>query len=419
MQKKNFLPPLCLFFIFSLTIEASDKKERIKEELKAVIRLEDRQKEALIKKVLAQEREYSPEEKKMLSEALKIGNDQRKIHALGALLSLRDSKNGWVVLDSARDKALGIELLFLSASFNFMEIFNALFLRGQGKKPLIDLFARDKFGHSPLICAALNNHVEIMKKLLNEKNGPPLPFRLKKKANDRDEIPLFFSLIERGAEKSIDYLLSLMKKKNDGLPLLDARDPWGDTPLMKAAQRGHFSIVKKLMQILEQKKALKKALQERNNREDTPLMCAIKGYKEGAVVELILSKEGVDPNARDILGRTPIMVAARWGQLAHVKSLLAYNNGEGVDLLFVNKWGQDALGEAEEGGNKAIEALLLQRLKKEGKYTLRYRIQRDFRRSPGHWILPILFLFTGFLFSFFSRGSSNPRKEEEEEDSLP
>ena len=87
----------------------------------------------------------------------------------------------------------------------------------------------------------------------------------------------------------------------------------------------------------------------------TPLWWAAENGHE-AVVKLLLAKDGVDPDSKDSFGRTPLSWAAANGHEAVVKLLLAK---DGVDPDSKDSFGQTPLSWAAENGHEAVVKLLL------------------------------------------------------------
>ena len=74
------------------------------------------------------------------------------------------------------------------------------------------------------------------------------------------------------------------------------------------------------------------------------------------MVKLLLAKDGVDPDSKDVWGRTPLSCAAERGHEAVVKLLLAE---DGVDPDSKDSiWGRTPLSYAAAGGHEAVVKLL-------------------------------------------------------------
>jgi ankyrin repeat protein len=105
---------------------------------------------------------------------------------------------------------------------------------------------------------------------------------------------------------------------------------YGQTPLSRAAEKGHEAVVKQLLA----KNAANPDSKDHDGR--TPLSWAaakeqlswMTNAKHEAVVELLLANNCVDMNTKDTGGRTPLSWAAGEGHYARVKLLLAK---DGID----------------------------------------------------------------------------------------
>ena len=71
------------------------------------------------------------------------------------------------------------------------------------------------------------------------------------------------------------------------------------TPLSWAAENGHVATV----EVLLAKDGVDPDSKDLYGR--TPLLCAA-NYGHAAVVEVLLAKDGVDPNSKDVDGWTPV-----------------------------------------------------------------------------------------------------------------
>ena len=156
---------------------------------------------------------------------------------------------------------------------------------------------------------------------------------------------------------------------------VDTADPSGNTLLMIAARKGHFDLVKFLLDAkarvrarngygesaimaaalhghLEVVKVLQAYGSEINHSGWTPLhYAAWGGYND--VCSFLLEK-GAEINARSANGSSPIMMAARQGNLETARLLLV----KGADLSLSNDSGETALSWAVKSGDTALAELL-------------------------------------------------------------
>lgn len=124
---------------------------------------------------------------------------------------------------------------------------------------------------------------------------------------------------------------------------VNARNQFGESPLMMASIRGHRTIVEYLIQ----------QGADLNPPSWTPLMfAAVKGHVE--IVELLLAR-GANVNAASENGTTALMLAAREGSLDTVLALI--ERGAAVNLR--NLAGATALGMALEGKRQDVASILL------------------------------------------------------------
>jgi ankyrin repeat domain-containing protein 50 len=131
---------------------------------------------------------------------------------------------------------------------------------------------------------------------------------------------------------------------------VNERDQEGRTPLSWAAEGGHQTVVKLL---LETGKA---DVDSRDHNGRTPLSMAAEGGHQ-TVIKLLLEtgRANVDPKGNN--GRTPLSMAAERGHQTVVKLLLETSKAD-VDSKDHN--GRTPLSLAAEGGHEAVVKLLLQ-----------------------------------------------------------
>ena len=154
---------------------------------------------------------------------------------------------------------------------------------------------------------------------------------------------------------------------------VNATDNWGYTPLLLASRYGHKEIVAMLVEkgadVNTEVQAQMTAL----------LWATIAGHKD--VVEILLQQPGIQVNAADMWGRTPLVNASTMGYTEIVRMLLeagadirdtlimSSGNGhieivkmllkEGADVNETDEDGMTALMMASEWGHKYVVKILL------------------------------------------------------------
>ena len=147
--------------------------------------------------------------------------------------------------------------------------------------------------------------------------------------------PLLYTAARAGFGATVDVLLAT--KVN-----VDARNRFGDTPLMAAALEGRLDIAKKL-------RARGAAI---DFKGWTPLSYAATGGHDNVVAWLL--DQGANVNAESANGTTPLMMAVREGRGSTVELLVK----RGADVNHRNENGVSALDWAKRGNERAMEELL-------------------------------------------------------------
>lgn len=159
--------------------------------------------------------------------------------------------------------------------------------------------------------------------------------------DQRDNFLALYAAARRG---DADALASLVDEIGD----IDTRFTNGYTPLMWAARVGH-TVAASLL-IGNQPGAKVDAV----NEFCATALCEAVDNGNTEVAKLLVTS-GANPNAQDIRGNTPMMLAARGGHVEAMRSLLE----AGPDLEVQNGQGQTALMWAVVGGTvKAVRLLL-------------------------------------------------------------
>jgi uncharacterized protein len=135
--------------------------------------------------------------------------------------------------------------------------------------------------------------------------------------------------------------------------LVNAKDEFGSTALMLAAEEGHVKVIRCLLD----KGA---AINERCDMSGaTALWFSCSGDGEDARTVRLLLERGADPTIADHLCRTPLMGASNWGHLKVLRMLLSHPTAAAT-INCPNGKGETALWLACERGREAVLRALLE-----------------------------------------------------------
>jgi N-acyl-D-amino-acid deacylase len=218
-----------------------------------------------------------------------------------------------------------------------------------------------KQGRTALMVAAMSgNALPLVKYLLDhgaDPNPPPPPAEA---AEDRARRPPNLALLEAIVSNETEAALLLLAKTNPGV----IRSPVGGIALTFAAGNGNHAVVKDLLAAgvdvnFSSPPVLGPGVKN-GNIEIGALTALISAaaYADPSVIDLLLSA-GANPNARDVRGMTPLMLALASDRpnVKTVQLLLA----KGADPALKDKYGDDARVWAVRYQNKPImDALKLE-----------------------------------------------------------
>ena len=143
----------------------------------------------------------------------------------------------------------------------------------------------------------------------------------------------------------------LMAKHEDSSIGADLKDGDGRTPLSYAAEGGHESVVKLLVERDEVE------ADSKDNRCRTPLSRAAERGHE-AVVKLLVERDDVEADSKGDAGQTPLSWAALGGNEAVVKLLVERDD---VEADWKDNLGRTPLSNAALKGHEAVVKLLVER----------------------------------------------------------
>ena len=170
----------------------------------------------------------------------------------------------------------------------------------------------DRFETTPLICAAVSGHVQVVGELIRAGARVNAKDNRKQTALHRaswwGHSSVVATLIEAGAN-------------------LNEQDENGMTPLMKAAVSGHVQVIRELIRAGADVNA-------KNNFEETALHRA--SWWDHSSVVTTLSEAGANLNEHDWYGMTPLMWAAYWGDDQLVCELI--RAGANVSAICSHGW---------------------------------------------------------------------------------
>lgn len=195
---------------------------------------------------------------------------------------------------------------------------------------------------TPLMTAVMHGHLSVIKALCDA--GAKIDFQ------DRSGMSILAValLYIEDAKKRQNVLEYFLSKKPD--VNIHARD--ADTPLIAAARMGYLKEVEMLVSAGANLNAKGAALV-------SPLTAAVLSDKSDLVEFLLTKKEALDVNVRDANRDTPLIIAARNGNLAIVTALVeAGAKLKESNNQFLNNKFQTAVDVAASNGHKQVQVYL-------------------------------------------------------------
>ena len=177
--------------------------------------------------------------------------------------------------------------------------------------------------YEDLIVAVANDRADEVKRLLVRGMDP--------NSVSPNGDPLLLIAARAGYRATADVLLAAKAS-------VDAKNRYGDTPIMAAALNGHLEIVRKL----------RMHGAEIEPRGWTPLIYAATGGHDDVVTYLL--DQGADINAQSPNGTTALMMAVRESHPSTFDLLMR----RGADIQHRNENGASALDWAKRGNEKAM-----------------------------------------------------------------
>ena len=190
--------------------------------------------------------------------------------------------------------------------------------------------SRNATGRTPLMNAALNGNVQVVKSVIKRGADPSL-------MDNRGWNTLHYAA--QGGDTDIISLI------HTHLPNIDSKTREGDTPLMLAALCGKLHAVKWFLE-----KGATVACE--CNRGWNTLHCAAKGGDTDIISLIHTHLPNIESKTGE--GYTPLMVAALAGKLHSVKWFLE----KGAIVACEDKTGRNALHQAAQGGDTDVISLI-------------------------------------------------------------
>ena len=261
---------------------------------------------------------------------------------------LLDQSQGHSICIRATDD-IGRNLLHFASSSNNCYLVKMLLEKN------FDINVRTNFGTTPFHYACSYGNLDIIKVFLD--NAQKFSINLNAQ-NIEGRTPIFFACQDKKADATI-YLIENYQKYGIDLTTEDVN---GRNLLHMACLKGLFEVTKLLLSKLNEL-GLDKSAETKNNF--TALHFAT--YSGNVEMATLLIKNGLNVNAKDLHGQTPLHIAcSRFGSFDIIKMFLdkAIQNQITIDFNATDVYERTPLNVAEEKGFEGIAILIRNVMKK-------------------------------------------------------
>jgi len=157
-----------------------------------------------------------------------------------------------------------------------------------------------------------------------------------------------------GHEKGWEPLhIKKLLESNKRIPINSNKSYYGTTPLVHAVGRGNLKIVRMLIDYGASVGRKEETLYRNKN---SPIFVAARNNKLEILNELIAN--GADPDAKNLDGITPLMIAADMGHVSIVEALLEAGADKYIESEDIESEGYTALDMAKDGEHSEIVRIL-------------------------------------------------------------
>ncbi|CAG8976382.1 hypothetical protein HYALB_00006155 [Hymenoscyphus albidus] len=202
---------------------------------------------------------------------------------------------------------------------------------------------------SPLLCAVSAGDLECVKILVDK--GASLDTKT------QDGQTIIYIAAWRNHLEVVEYLFSKKEVQNQ----IDTQDALGQTPLLRAISYGDLSMVECLLDHGADTGCMNE------DGENAISMSASKGFED---IFAALVKKGANPQLRDKESKCPLMLAAKYGNLTMIKTL-------------IEKYGFDPQSKSADGSTPLYEAVAVGAPEEVIELLLKYKASPDAESEDG------------------------------------